>query len=178
MAASQASLKVDKMSGNDDLSRFPHKYLSYLLPALFKVTSARNCRGMRRTETEKIVRYEVEMALAVSADGFSWSQALKAKLEREGKDNSAVLVDVIHELLTRPIVSKTLTPESEDSDLELEEEEVNHFMGTLRSALPGGAEMGMGELVSEVESYIACLQMQVALLKSLLDAQLGDTYLT
>lgn len=179
------------------LASFSHKFMAYLLPALFKVVRTRTCRGIKEREIEKIVRYEVDMALVVSASGFSWSRALKEKLERGNKDPFRV-VELFYGLWTCPLITRPLTPANYPMDTDLElgmhelvetrgtgwfpsqerklargDEEVQYFVKTLRSILPRGEEMGVGELVSEVESYVVCLKMQVSLLQSLLDVQLG-----
>nr|XP_010914193.1 transcription factor bHLH146 [Elaeis guineensis] len=47
------------------------------------------------------------------------------------------------------------------------EEEIDDHIKILRMLLPGGNEMGLSELLSEVESYVVCLQLQVKILRSL-----------
>ncbi|CAA6671096.1 unnamed protein product [Spirodela intermedia] len=188
---------MEETEGSKRLASFSHKFMAYLLPALFKVVTTRTCRGSKEREIEKIVRYEVDMALVVSASGFSWSCALKEKLERGNKDPFS-MVELFYGLWACPLITRPLTPANcpMDADLELGmhelvesrgagsvpskewklaggDEEVQYFVSTLRSILPGGEEMGVGELVSEVESYVVCLKMQVSLLQSLLDVQLG-----
>ncbi|XP_020082577.1 uncharacterized protein LOC109706186 [Ananas comosus] len=49
-----------------------------------------------------------------------------------------------------------------------EKEDVNECLGLLRSIIPGGEEiMCLSELVTEVESYVSCLQFQVEVLRAL-----------
>ncbi|KAG1326449.1 transcription factor bHLH146 [Cocos nucifera] len=47
------------------------------------------------------------------------------------------------------------------------EEEIDDHIKLLRMLLPGGNEMGLSELLSEVESYVVCLRLQVDILNSL-----------
>ncbi|CAA6670333.1 unnamed protein product [Spirodela intermedia] len=65
------------------LASFTHKYVAYLLPALLSVGAVGTCREREDgAAMENMVRFMVDMALAVSANGFAWSRALKRKLER------------------------------------------------------------------------------------------------
>lgn len=64
------------------LASFTHKYVAYLLPALLRVGAVATCREREDEAMENMVRFVVDMALAVSANGFAWSRALKRKLER------------------------------------------------------------------------------------------------
>lgn len=52
-----------------------------------------------------------------------------------------------------------------------EEEQIGSRLATLRSLLPGGNEMGVGELFSDMGSYITSLEMQVNILRCLVDSQ-------
>lgn len=49
----------------------------------------------------------------------------------------------------------------------IREEEIDDHLKILRMLIPGGNEMGLNELLSEVESYVVCLQLQVNILGSL-----------
>ncbi|ERN07359.1 hypothetical protein AMTR_s00019p00234780 [Amborella trichopoda] len=59
---------------------FARNYVSYLLPALIKIGSIAD----PDLEVEKLVRFQVDMALVLSAgSGFTWCKAMKCKLEKE-----------------------------------------------------------------------------------------------
>ncbi|KAK1275444.1 hypothetical protein QJS04_geneDACA004024 [Acorus gramineus] len=110
------------------------------------------------------------MALAISAEGFHWSTALKHKLMR-GKDEQTqtshgfvFIVEKLEGLVRPPLVprpSNTIVGEDEESGCRIR---------TLRRLLPGGDEMGVCELFTEVESYVVCLELQVSILRSLVGA--------
>ncbi|ONK78882.1 uncharacterized protein A4U43_C01F550 [Asparagus officinalis] len=51
------------------------------------------------------------------------------------------------------------------------EKELACCIRKLQKILPGGNDMGISELLSEVESYVVCLKLQVYVLRSLVDAQ-------
>ncbi|CAN6450931.1 unnamed protein product [Victoria cruziana] len=51
-------------------------------------------------------------------------------------------------------------------------EEFGRLLKALRDLIPGGNRMGMDELFCEVESYVACLKMQVNILGCLVSAPL------
>uniref|UniRef100_A0A1D1YY85 Uncharacterized protein At4g30180 n=1 Tax=Anthurium amnicola TaxID=1678845 RepID=A0A1D1YY85_9ARAE len=199
------------------LANFSQKYVAHLLPALLKVGTIRSCRGNNDKEVEKIVRFEVDMALVLSASGFTWSHALKQKLEK--KMNLRTLHDsstsqlvsstlpfncehqnalnmIFNELWTLPPIPRPLRPISSLMDVKPKlsickamkpkryastlsskrlvargDEEVHYSLSNLRRILPGGSEMGVHELLSEVGSYVICLEWQVSILRSLLDAR-------
>ncbi|MQM08253.1 hypothetical protein Taro_041108 [Colocasia esculenta] len=181
------------------LINFFYRYTSYLLPALLKIGAVKSCHGHRRREIEKVVRFEVDMALVVSASGFAWSRALKRKLE-EGtnekwiqysrpskplsisflfssseEDQSATRVaEALDELFKLSLSSRRLAPFSSQvtekpnsvpwnvrRKVGRGDEELHHRVKNLRRILPGGEEMGVSQLLSEVESYVICLELQV-----------------
>ncbi|KAF9662609.1 hypothetical protein SADUNF_Sadunf18G0072100 [Salix dunnii] len=52
-----------------------------------------------------------------------------------------------------------------------EEEQFGNRLASLRSLMPGGNEMGVDELFSDMGSYITSLEMQVNILRCLVDSQ-------
>ncbi|MQM16207.1 hypothetical protein Taro_049162 [Colocasia esculenta] len=198
---------------------FSHRYITYLLPALFKVGASRLSHGNKDKEVKSVVRFEVDMALVLSARGFAWSHALREKLEQEKdvkKQKKKVmpttqmitlhdlsssckaengyfimLANILSKLWEVPLITRPLAPadvhrgkvrwKRAGSGCTLNPrrrqlargggEELGCCIRTLRRILPGGDEMGVGQLLSEVESYVICLQMQVSVLRSILDAR-------
>lgn len=161
---------------------FPRKYIGYLLPALLQATSCENNDQQLQTK----VRFEVDMALVVSSGEFNWTRALKHKLGQQCVNTKSVSLEVIgtgivrnrsdglrlhpHPHIPRPIVEVRKTGTVKRLD-QKDDEELGCRMRKLRKILPGGREMSTWELLSEVESYVVCLQMQVDILRSLVDAQ-------
>ncbi|MQL78623.1 hypothetical protein Taro_011053 [Colocasia esculenta] len=205
------------------LANFSHNYVAYLLPALLKLSGVGSCRGNKSMEFEKLVRFEVDMALVLSASGFAWSHALKQKLEqgantkKKGKlllynsptkqlvssstlpstcsQKNIALNMVFAKLWTSPFIARPLPPTSTSPMaakrrlrfsrarkpkgycstsgsgrmlLREDDQELRLCMRSLRSVVPAGSEMGVRELLSEVESYVVCLELQVSILRSLL----------
>jgi hypothetical protein len=131
-------------------SIFARNYLSYLVTALMKIkenTSSTN-------DISKIVKYEVDMAMVLSAQGFAWSNGLKVKLQREHVNNVATTSTILG--MEKDIVRE----DNEDDDKK---------MKNLISLIPGGEEICDEQVVNELESYIKCLQMQVNVLQCLLE---------
>lgn len=61
---------------------FLHDYVGYLLPALATTAhSLSSCTATEDEKNEKAVRFEVDMALVLSASEFKWSRALRNKLK-------------------------------------------------------------------------------------------------
>ncbi|KAJ0984206.1 hypothetical protein J5N97_002562 [Dioscorea zingiberensis] len=177
-------------------SSFPHNYVSQLLPALLRVTGIASSKGNKDEDMEKTVRFEVDMALATSAGGFKWSNALKHTLEQQSMKNAKTKqcgskIDERFDNKLKCLFSspKSLIPKlNVDSDEEQlgehsddkkkkkkkkkkmnkgSQEDLGCRMRKLRRIVPGGEEMNVCELLSEMESYVMCLQMQVYILKSL-----------
>lgn len=119
---------------------FARKYLSYLVPALMKIKE----NPSSGKDNSSYVKYEVDMAMVLSAQGSAWSNGLKLKLQKDHvNDKSSSIV------------------ESENEDEEK--------MKNLIKLIPGGEEICDEQVVNEVESYIRCLQMQVNVLQCLLE---------
>ncbi|TXG61075.1 hypothetical protein EZV62_012438 [Acer yangbiense] len=149
-------------------------------------------------EVYKKVRYEADMALVMSTQElFAWSHALKLNLLQTnlnvGKLQSSLS---LHNLISlkcsgdhlpsshqaifsmkippypkrRP--KKAIMPPRKKIEAEKESKDemlISSRLKNLRSLLPGGSEIGTDKLLSEVGSYIVCLELQVNVLKCLID---------
>ncbi|GMJ15595.1 hypothetical protein like AT2G18969 [Hibiscus trionum] len=155
---------------------FAAKYVNYLVPALTNIGKQASSSVDRciDKEIERVVRYEVDMALALSAEGFAWSRALKRKLQpnvddnnHEGKSQSYLARD--DHRSTMPVNYEPVTKKLKgDPKTEAAEEERLTY---LRKLIPGGsAEMMVDDeiLLSELGSYVSCLELQVNVLRSML----------
>jgi len=131
---------------------FARNYLSYLVPALMKIKENNISSKDNSCSHIKDVKYEVDMAMVLSAQGFAWSDGLKLKLQKECNVNDVATN-------SRSII------ENEASDQDSEDEEK---MKNLIRLIPGGEEICDEQVVNELESYIRCLQMQVNVLQCLL----------
>ncbi|KAK4265497.1 hypothetical protein QN277_026545 [Acacia crassicarpa] len=147
---------------------FARKYVSYLVPALKKMKEKNNKKEHEesRDSIKKEVKYEVDMALVLSADQASaWTNALKLKLSLHNNNNQLLLSSS-----SSSSPSTTTAAASDDGGGDEEEEEA---MKRLRRLVPGGEEMCSDqEMVAEFKSYVRCLQMQVNILHCL--AQLNS----
>ncbi|XP_038984007.1 transcription factor bHLH146-like isoform X2 [Phoenix dactylifera] len=172
---------------------FTHKYVSHLLSALAKATTLFSCEGNKDENMEKMVRFEADMALVLSAGGFKWSRALKRKLEKSASSSQLHQLTTCQSSILR--VNKRKTLDHRRTPLTIPrppvptkanwpkrtcrrgsynkktggEREFGCRIRILRRILPGGNEMDLCELLSEVESYVVCLQLQVNILKSLVE---------
>jgi hypothetical protein len=134
-------------------SIFARNYLSHLVPALMKIKE--NTSSTKdHNNISKNVKYEVDMAMVLSAQGFAWSNGLKVKLQREHVNNVATTSTILG--MEKDIVRE----DNEDDDKK---------MKNLISLIPGGEEICDEQVVNELESYIKCLQMQVNVLQCLLE---------
>ncbi|KAM0933775.1 putative transcription factor IBH1-like, bHLH domain-containing protein [Dioscorea sansibarensis] len=156
---------------------FPSNYISRLLPALVRVTGIASCEANKDEDMEKTVRFEVDMALATSTGCFKWSSALKHQLEQpqqQGKFDSRTLI------IPNPNPRKGISEHNNNNnnnsnnndnkkkkEKDRGDEELEFRVRALRKIVPGGEEMNACELLTEMESYVICLQMQVYILKSL-----------
>ncbi|CAI8611134.1 unnamed protein product [Vicia faba] len=122
-------------------SIFARKYLSYLVPALMKI---KENPSFAKENNSGYVKYEVDMAMVLSAQGCAWSNGLKLKLQKDHVKGN----------------------EGNESNEDNEEEEK---MKNLIKLIPGGEEICDEQVVCEVESYIRCLEMQVNVLQCLLE---------
>ncbi|KAF7838021.1 Transmembrane protein [Senna tora] len=138
---------------------FERKYLNYIVPALMKMKQNKsssiissvqegdnNHNDDNNNNKEKVVlmRYEVEMAMVVSAQGFAWTNALERKLQ-DG-------------LMVVSSNSSSSKSSDESTKMELDEDEdIEEQLKRLRRLIPGGEEMSDDQhMVSELRSYIRC----------------------
>ncbi|OMP09845.1 hypothetical protein CCACVL1_01030 [Corchorus capsularis] len=170
---------------------FARKYVNYLVPALAKISKESN-----HEEIEKIVRYEADMALVLSPEGCAWSHALKHKLQLNvinvdtfpGSSNQAQkhlkMEDDQNAKLLKKISANVFPNDDkpkrfetremqaagtkEEVEIESEEKEMSRKLTYIRTLLPGGSEMVVNDLMlSELGSYIFCLELQVNILRSM-----------
>ncbi|KAA8535669.1 hypothetical protein F0562_030672 [Nyssa sinensis] len=182
---------------------FVRKYVNYLVPALQNINKSTSSEEKDNGEELKTkVRYEVDMALVMSVDGFAWSHAMKDKLqtgvngenfhfvresnqkdnciiEENDKDYSLPMTHLQKPLVhtkscTNPICKpKNLKLKSsrrlrlqrrriKESAKESEEEEkqITCRLANLRKLLPGENVMGVDDMLTEVGSYLVCLELQ------------------
>ncbi|WVZ19579.1 hypothetical protein V8G54_006901 [Vigna mungo] len=167
---------------------FARNYMNYLVPALMKIkernTSSQNC------DIQNVVKYEVDMAMVHSAQGFAWSDALSVKLQRNranadsdrssfgnndkaGEGSSRIcgqngeMVPLNNRFTSNP----SLKPRNKNKSMPemkrgLREEDEDQLK-SLRMLIPGGEEMCSEQMVTELQSYVSCLQMQVNILQCL-----------
>ncbi|KAL1335403.1 hypothetical protein HN51_064304 [Arachis hypogaea] len=133
-------------------SAFTRNYVNYLIPALTKI---KNQNSTTTSSDFKNVKYEVDMAMAFSAQGFAWSHGLKLKLLQRDEDEAPTT--------TEKASSNPSLKTSSDED-----EKMKSQLSSLRKLIPGGEEIVDEEMVTELESYISCLEMQVNVLQCLL----------
>ena len=179
---------------------FARNYMNYLVPALMKIkersTSSDQHSGYCDDNIQNVVKYEVDMAMVLSAQGFAWSNGLKVKLqsddvhvnaakstrflENEASEGSSKNnVYDKNEVVPMEYFSSNPSSRSKCKDMsemkrdlaredDKEAEDINNQWKRLRRMIPGGEEMCDDEqMVSELESYISCLQMQVNALQFL-----------
>ncbi|XP_045789895.1 transcription factor bHLH146-like [Trifolium pratense] len=154
-------------------AKFSRNYINYLAPALMKIKERRS--SIEAKNVENVVKYEVDMAMVFSSQGFAWSNALKLKLQKDGGEGSSRInyqqndmgpLDFSKKNCSKFEASKIL----EEKKLVEENEIVDDQLRCLRKLIPGGEEIMCDEqMVSELESYVSCLQMQVNILKCLTD---------
>lgn len=141
---------------------FARNYTSYLVPALMKLKEKKTAHSEDNNtdEVSKAVRHEVGMAMVRSAPpGFAWTKALNIKLQTDHTVN----------LQTDQTVSLPFSSNPKNMGLAMEDdEEEEEGFRRLRRLIPGGEEIGDDEeMVSELESYVRCLQSQVNILHCL-----------
>ncbi|XP_074585264.1 transcription factor bHLH146-like [Curcuma longa] len=162
---------------------FLYRYIGYLLPALAKATAnASSCCQIKDQKLKSMVRFEVDMALALSANGFKWSRALRHKLEHRRAETPLITSESqqLPMFLATTMIPRSLAfvyptrpkGSSRRSYMSLirVEDEYSRRVRALRKILPGGNEMCLSELLYEVKSYMVYLQLQVNILKSLVEA--------
>ncbi|XP_022754191.1 transcription factor bHLH146 [Durio zibethinus] len=145
---------------------FARKYVNYLVPALTKISkeisSSDQCIDH---EIEKIVRYEVDMALALSAEGFAWSHALKNQLQLNVNNVGRFQSSLTHDqLLASFKISSSSTCSPNRAENEVDDNQnamllkkissnsisnLNHECATKKSKRAKRAEMEMGTATEE-----------------------------
>lgn len=167
---------------NTTYTNFSQKYVTYLLPSLLKATTLTTRNS---TQIQKIVRSEVDMAFALSSKEFKWGRVLHHKLNSSKitkSELSSQYYRVIDKVLSipRPIyfVDATYKPRKITRRRVVinkkvgkcrDDEHLGSRLRALQGIMPGGKEMDLFELLSEVQTYIVCLQLQVNVLRSLVD---------
>lgn len=174
-------------------SIFTRNYLNHLVPALVKIKEKSSIEDNNHCDINNDVKYEVDMAMVLSAQGFAWSNGLKVKLQSDhvnaakstsflenkaGEGSSKIYCDknenVTMEFSSNPSSMSNCKDMSEsERDLAREDDGEDEDMikkqwKRLRRLIPGGEEICDEKLASEVVSYISCLQMQVNALQFLL----------
>lgn len=167
------------------------KYLAYLFPVLMriKMSTDRNDKRNQNLDIKKRVRFEIDMAMVVSVGThFKWTQNLKQKLELNSMCQwnwkVPIITSVIEMKEHQPIYfnvpnsvnyyysSVEMRRREKKRRIEMEareREEVRQCIDLLRELVPIGdnEECSMNELMGEVASYVACLQLQVGALRCL-----------
>ncbi|KFK40275.1 hypothetical protein AALP_AA3G353700 [Arabis alpina] len=134
---------------------FVRRYASHLVPALKKINMNKPSSQINDQSFEQTVKHEVDMALALSAQEFAWSRFLQHKLLSSSHEDPSFSSKVIERSIYK-----------EDSEEE-EGVELKNRLKELQKLLPGGEQMDMEEMLSEVGSYIVCLELQMIVLNSL-----------
>ncbi|KAF3338843.1 hypothetical protein FCM35_KLT16314 [Carex littledalei] len=175
------------------------KYLAYLLPVLMriKMSTDRNDEGNQNLDIKKRVRFEIDMAMVVSGGThFKWTQNLKQKLELNSMCQWNWKVPIITRVIEmreyQPIYfnvpssvnynisSVEMRRREKKRRIEMEageREEMRQCIDLLRELVPIGDNeaCSMNELMAEVASYVACLQLQVGALRSLSSCLSSET---
>ncbi|XP_027338347.1 transcription factor bHLH146-like [Abrus precatorius] len=178
---------------------FARNYMNYLVPALIKIKDRTTSSEHRsHCDIHNVVKYEVDMAMVFSAQGFAWSNALSVKLQRDrvkvdsdttsfdeknktGEDSSRICDQ--NEMVALDYFSSTPSlknskykdiPEMKKGlrgEVDDDDEIISGQLRSLRRLIPGGEEMCNEQMVAELESYISCLQMQVNILQCLAETR-------
>ena len=167
-------------------SLFARKYVNHLVPALMKINQKKSISSDENG---------VDMAMVLSADESAWSAALKQKLQTNvnaggfqnssshhltalnshftcGQKSNCIIEENPN---TKPKIKKPIRPQSLVLPLrkgnieESEEEKISCQLKNLRKLLPGGNELDVDVLLTELGSYITCLELQVNVLQCLVE---------
>ncbi|CAN8271136.1 unnamed protein product [Cochlearia groenlandica] len=149
------SLQQNKKSHK---AMFIRRYTHHLIPSLNKININKPSPQINQKSLRKTVKHEVDMALALSSQEFAWSRFLQQKLLSSPHQEDSSYSSKIQER------SKY---EHDDDDDDEEEEEIKKRFKELQNLLPGGEEMKIDEMLNEIGSYIVCLELQMIVLKSL-----------
>ncbi|XP_010489447.1 PREDICTED: uncharacterized protein At4g30180-like [Camelina sativa] len=141
---------------------FARRYASHLVPALKKINLNKSSSQTNHQSFEQTVKHEVDMAFALSAQEFAWSRFLQQKLLLSPHDDP-VSTTSSSEIIERS--SKKQGGQKHQDRDNGEGEEIKKRLKELQKLLPGGEEMNMEEILSEIGSYIVCLELQMMVLK-------------
>ncbi|KAJ4880540.1 Uncharacterized protein Rs2_37595 [Raphanus sativus] len=128
---------------------FTRKYISHLVPALKKLNMGKSSPQINQLT----VKREVDKALALSAQEFAWSRFLLQKLSSSNNPTTTT---------SSSSIQTQILERSNDEDGEIEEK-----LKELQKLLPGGEEMNVEEILTEIGNYIKCLELQTSALKSI-----------
>ncbi|EOA17560.1 hypothetical protein CARUB_v10005921mg [Capsella rubella] len=144
--------RVFSLEPNKDPSAvFTRKYTNHLVPALKKL-------NMNKSSSKQTVKHEVDMALALSAQEFAWSRFLLEKLSSSTNPTNTT---------SSSSSNRVRILERSDKESGDEEGEIEEKLRELQKLLPGGEEMNVEEMLSEIGTYIKCLELQTIALKSI-----------
>ncbi|KAJ3676877.1 hypothetical protein LUZ60_002601 [Juncus effusus] len=175
------SLETDETTS---FTTFSLNYIAYLAQALMciNLSIGKNKDQKDPQDMKRKLRFEIDMAMVVSiGTHFKWAKTLKNKLESSqcmipttlkmnGKQPLILFFPCIYVPRTLSLNLEVKREMEKDAEVarEREEDEIVRCIFLLRELLPGGNEVfSMNELISEVESYVTCLQFKVQVLKSL-----------
>lgn len=160
---------------------FTKKYANHLVPALMNIGRNKDDSGERKDhdKLQKLVRHEVDQALVSSAQGFAWSSALNLELQRRGNVAGLQNSETQKPSLPNKDSSRKHSKRSKTSHCpsnkkrgggkESQEVQFRQQLTNLRTLLPGGNEMGVNQLLTEVGSYLVALELQVNVLRCLVE---------
>lgn len=146
-------------------------YLTHLLPALQKIQKRRYSLPQRK----RAIQFGAEMCLMHTANkGSAWCRALSLRLtnrKRLMKTNKSLVGQVRSIKRAKRIRLASLNSKCcKKADIEIYGHNlgaVDMRLGTLRSLVPGGGNMGIDTLFKETADYIWNLEMQVHALEIL-----------
>lgn len=173
------SLEPNKLA----YTMFARNYVKHLMTSLPKISShfpssPDHHHQQQQQNFEKLVKFEVDMAMAQSAASteFAWGNALKHKLLLQRSDDQVIVNGNFFDDFSLQKVKF-----SQENLEEEEEKKMENGMMKLRKILPGGGGGGEGgggggdhfngdlELLKQTESYIKCLELQVNVLRCLVN---------
>nr|KYP57494.1 Uncharacterized protein At4g30180 family [Cajanus cajan] len=140
---------------------FTRNYLNHLVPALVKIKETKSKEDNSHCDINNAVKYEVDMAMVLSAQGFAWSKGLKAKLQSDHVNADKTTCEGSSKIYDKKTKRDLGIEDDEDEDMKKQ-------WKRLRRLVPGGEEMCDEQMAAELQSYISCLQMQVNALQFLL----------
>ncbi|XP_010548605.1 PREDICTED: uncharacterized protein At4g30180 [Tarenaya hassleriana] len=148
---------------------FARKYADRLVPALKKMAANKPSSRDHHLQSkfERYVKHEVDMALALSAQDFAWSRFLRQKLSCPNDITTSTTSSSSPQQTLGFDEMKFLERSQENGEEEERGGEIRKRLRELQKLLPGGEEMGVEETLSEIGSYIVCLELQMIVLKSL-----------